>query len=140
MDSLSITTTTMDLMSIFCNKELIDKVIDDFKNHFSARILNGTSDNRLLDECLSFEPNQDYYNYWEVTEYLTLDTIPLMEKCEVFMSFIFCDGNMMYKDNFCCCRDQALLVHTLYKYGFINGNQHYDLIHPYNEYSKLHIW
>lgn len=136
MNTLSITTSTLDLMSIFCPKEMIDRVIDDYKNHFVVRILEDRCDDRLLDDCLTFDPQQDYYNYWEVTEFLAMETLPLMEKCKVIMAFLFCDGNVMYKDDFCCCSDQTLLVHNLYKFGMINGQQHHELLHPYNEYEQ----
>lgn len=63
MNTLSITTSTQDLMSIFCPKEMIDRVIDDFRNHFGVRIIEDTCDNRLLDDCLTFDPQQNYCNY-----------------------------------------------------------------------------
>lgn len=65
-----------------------------------------------------------------------METLPLMEKCKVIMAFLFCDGNVMYKDDFCCYGDQTLLVHNLYKFGMINGQQHHELLHPYNEYEQ----
>lgn len=128
MNELYITTTMKEQLKKHCSKELIEYVFGLFKAKY-AYINNDTLDKHPTDyQTLT---NEHYPNYWDVSEFVKDGKGNLVDKLNVIMSFIYCDGVVDYKGELCIYRDQALLVHNMYRDKVIDDVTHQRVLAPW---------